>query len=354
MQCRRRSRAGARGFTLIELLVVIAIIAILAAILFPVFAKAREKARTATCLNNLRQLATAMLMYVQDHDEAFPPAAAWNSELSANYGMTGKVWDCPTSSKRGTAAAPDYFFVAGCLLAEVALGDVQDPVDAPMLADFTGRADPTKAYVVPKGGTDTADAAACVDVRHNTGANLVYVDGHVGWLPQASIVASLFDASAVSPPTSTAETLLTGLTATAKSSNAGNPPSYAVDGLIGQGTGGLNWCTADKTAWLRIDLGASRTVTAFTIINVGTITGYFDYSLKTADIYVHASADDRGTPVTRVTVPQTASDTTNGTTGKVTLTSPAPGRYLTIQPISGAENYGGPELAVNEVQVYGY
>jgi prepilin-type N-terminal cleavage/methylation domain-containing protein/prepilin-type processing-associated H-X9-DG protein len=62
------------GFTLIELLVVIAIIAILAAILFPVFAQAREKARQTQCMSNLRQSATAVLMYVQDADEFFPMA----------------------------------------------------------------------------------------------------------------------------------------------------------------------------------------------------------------------------------------------------------------------------------------
>src|SRR5678815_4218632 len=68
------------GFTLIELLVVIAIIAILAAILFPVFARAREQARQATGLSNLKQQALAMLMYVQDYDEKFCPTLGWGSE----------------------------------------------------------------------------------------------------------------------------------------------------------------------------------------------------------------------------------------------------------------------------------
>src|SRR5438477_9321964 len=61
------------GFTLIELLVVIAVIAILAGILFPVFAQAREKARAATCLSNCKQMATGVIMYAQDYDEAILP-----------------------------------------------------------------------------------------------------------------------------------------------------------------------------------------------------------------------------------------------------------------------------------------
>src|SRR5438093_1599093 len=69
-------RLRIRAFTLIELLVVIAIIAILAAILFPVFAQAREKARSITCTSNMKELALAWLMYAQDYDETNPLTAA--------------------------------------------------------------------------------------------------------------------------------------------------------------------------------------------------------------------------------------------------------------------------------------
>jgi prepilin-type N-terminal cleavage/methylation domain-containing protein len=69
-----------RGFTLIELLVVIAIIAILAAILFPVFARAREAARKATCLSNVKQIALAAIMYAQDYDEVLPACVASDTE----------------------------------------------------------------------------------------------------------------------------------------------------------------------------------------------------------------------------------------------------------------------------------
>src|ERR1700709_463295 len=72
-----------RGFTLIELLVVIAIIAILAAILFPVFAQAREAARQSSCLSNMKQLGTGMYMYTQDYDEVLPG----NDTIEEGYGL---------------------------------------------------------------------------------------------------------------------------------------------------------------------------------------------------------------------------------------------------------------------------
>jgi prepilin-type N-terminal cleavage/methylation domain-containing protein/prepilin-type processing-associated H-X9-DG protein len=98
-----------RAFTLIELLVVIAIIAILAAILFPVFARARESARRITCASNLKQLGTAVMMYVQDHDEVYPHGGNWHGTrpevdktyLQGNrvkintYVKNESVWHCP-------------------------------------------------------------------------------------------------------------------------------------------------------------------------------------------------------------------------------------------------------------------
>ena len=94
----------AAGFTLIELLVVIAIIAILAAILFPVFAQAREKARQISCLSNQKQLANAMLMYVQDFDETLPLAVAGNANGTAwaysSYYFAPPDWSTAFSASR--------------------------------------------------------------------------------------------------------------------------------------------------------------------------------------------------------------------------------------------------------------
>ena len=106
-------RSPSRGFTLIELLVVIAIIAILAAILFPVFAQAREKARQASCLSNQKQWTNATLMYIQDFDETFPMAygqynGAWTvyDVVDAPYN-----WECTngTCGPKWTAWSGSYW-----------------------------------------------------------------------------------------------------------------------------------------------------------------------------------------------------------------------------------------------------
>ncbi len=96
-----------KGFTLIELLVVIAIIAILAAILFPVFAKAREKARQSSCLSNEKQILLAQVQYTQDYDEKFPPGhndhfpngqgMAW-CQILQPYVKSTQVFRCPDDS----------------------------------------------------------------------------------------------------------------------------------------------------------------------------------------------------------------------------------------------------------------
>ena len=147
-----------RGFTLIELLVVIAIIAILAAILFPVFAKAREKARQTSCTNNQRQIATAALMYAQDHDEMFPDSASFWGAINLDRG----VLKCPTKSR----LANGYVWDDG--LGGAALGKVIDTTSTFITADGI---DATGAQITPPG---------TMDLRHNSNLVAAYVDGHWG------------------------------------------------------------------------------------------------------------------------------------------------------------------------------
>jgi len=101
-------KPGRYGFTLVEILVVIAIIALLAALLFPVFARSRESSRRSACLNNLHQISTAFALYVQDHDERLPRQAILPPE-GTNY----TCWDVQLQSylkDRQTLACPNDSF----------------------------------------------------------------------------------------------------------------------------------------------------------------------------------------------------------------------------------------------------
>jgi prepilin-type N-terminal cleavage/methylation domain-containing protein/prepilin-type processing-associated H-X9-DG protein len=125
MNKNRPGRSTERGFTLIELLVVIAIIALLAAILFPVFARARENARKSSCQNNLKQIGLSFKQYVQDYDEQWPTSsnggnnnvddalkvANWQGHVAnvlVPYLKNSQVWACPseTSGNNNLGVAP--------------------------------------------------------------------------------------------------------------------------------------------------------------------------------------------------------------------------------------------------------
>jgi prepilin-type N-terminal cleavage/methylation domain-containing protein/prepilin-type processing-associated H-X9-DG protein len=146
------------AFTLIELLVVIAVIAMLAAIMFPVFAKARAKAHQTTCINNQKQIATGFLLYAQDHEEVLPAAdGAWQKlELPRATLM------CPAKGKRMTIA-----YGYNTLIADNTLGDISQPTGCLLTADGSA-----KSGLLTK--------AVDVDLRHpGLTAIAAFVDGHV-------------------------------------------------------------------------------------------------------------------------------------------------------------------------------
>ena len=212
------------AFTLIELLVVIAIIAILAAILFPVFARARENARRSSCQSNMKQIALGIIQYQQDYDEKFPLAMmspapgsvlGWSAVIQP-YIKSTQILQCPSEPNPGNNGTPqasgytDYWYNASLswngeptatggtanYATSVSTASVLFPTLTIMTGDgggsnttysaqrlngnsCTSREDFAKPGVPANAGFSVATCNS--GLRHLDGINLSYTDGHVKW-----------------------------------------------------------------------------------------------------------------------------------------------------------------------------
>ncbi|HCU38741.1 MAG TPA: hypothetical protein DGT21_25995 [Armatimonadetes bacterium] len=184
-----------RGFTLIELLVVIAIIAILAAILFPVFARAREKARQSNCLSNSKQIMLAILMYAQDYDETLcygqhddaGGARAWNLVVEP-YVKNAQVFRCPSKPEQARGYGWNYNnmpYRTNNPSARAALGYWNRPAEVLVFA--CNRAGANNQYIYAYTSYPTRWPTGLPDPHnmgtlHNDGSNVGFLDGHAKWL----------------------------------------------------------------------------------------------------------------------------------------------------------------------------
>lgn len=167
-----RSRSS-KGFTLIELLVVIAIIAILAAILFPVFSKAREKARMIKCTSNQRQIAQAALLWAQENDEKLPQGATFFTDIN----VPAAVLKCPTAGREVSLA-----FVYNAWVAGKALAQAKDSSTTILVGD--GKTTGIGSTLTISGQTYTKEqklgyGAEDYIARHTKRYLCAYLDGHV-------------------------------------------------------------------------------------------------------------------------------------------------------------------------------
>jgi prepilin-type N-terminal cleavage/methylation domain-containing protein/prepilin-type processing-associated H-X9-DG protein len=199
-----------RGFTLIELLVVIAIIAILAAILFPVFAKAREKARQTSCLSNLKQFALGALSYAQDYDEnlpyyyrynPWPVNLRWWPDMIQPYVKNYQLFVCPSGSWSYTnlrmAGDPNPLVCSYAM--PVIVNDANhNPINHMWTGTLAALQDPSGTIMITESISsemftagsqnyrllDIIDTGSLSRVaeRHNDGFNVAFIDGHAKWL----------------------------------------------------------------------------------------------------------------------------------------------------------------------------
>jgi prepilin-type N-terminal cleavage/methylation domain-containing protein/prepilin-type processing-associated H-X9-DG protein len=189
-----------RAFTLIELLVVIAIIAILAAILFPVFAQAREKARAISCVSNLRQVGAALTMYTQDYDESLPldshsgTVASW-VEAAQPYIKSRLLYRCPsdqsanwnaplpgqTNLRLSSYATNAYLSPGGGF---TTLASIVRPAECVYLAELADNRTGDHLHApswIPRPGGSVDPTTEVAIRRHQEGSDYVFVDGHAKW-----------------------------------------------------------------------------------------------------------------------------------------------------------------------------
>jgi prepilin-type N-terminal cleavage/methylation domain-containing protein/prepilin-type processing-associated H-X9-DG protein len=204
-----------RGFTLIELLVVIAIIAILAAILFPVFARAREKARQTSCLSNMKQLDLGSLMYAQDYDEVLPGPQL--SGISCNAPHNGMMWQggifpyvksaqlfvcpskagnwgmCGNASPAAQALVPDCNYGINCKAvggAGVKMATIQMPASMFYIGEGLNSGNwfrPFENANCDGPAPNNVWTQSLCDI-HNGGLNVAFADGHAKWIQWSKVV----------------------------------------------------------------------------------------------------------------------------------------------------------------------